>query len=143
MSGSRIPPRAFPYWSRSTMLKNGVVAIWLPDGGATPWVIHLCSATSAESSSSKTPMLSGWVAPGLDLDERRRVIGADEGRERRERDQPGADRRGEHPAADREEAVERMADRLDRVDVGDHPEGRLRVTRADHRRRVQAAKEVP
>ncbi len=45
------------------MLKNGVVAIWFPDGGATPWVIHLCSAIRAESSSSNTPMLSGSVPP--------------------------------------------------------------------------------
>jgi hypothetical protein len=30
MSGSRTPPRAFPYWSRSTRLKIGVVAISFP-----------------------------------------------------------------------------------------------------------------
>src|SRR5215468_2479353 len=63
MSGSRIPPSAFPYRSRCTVLNSGVVAIGFPDGGGTPWVIHLRSATSAASSSSNTPMLSGWVAP--------------------------------------------------------------------------------
>src|SRR5215831_21164240 len=157
MSGSRIPPSAFPYRSRCTVLNSGVVAIGFPDGGGTPWVIHLRSATSAASSSSNTPMLSGWVAPfdttpnthwgavscgfsrriapasyrpscrsmcaapgqlpgaqmgvvglpgrchpqlldvafGVELDERGGVVGADQGRERRERDQAAADRGGE------------------------------------------------
>src|SRR5215831_17047634 len=204
MSGSRIPPSAFPYRSRCTVLNSGVVAIGFPDGGGTPWVIHLRSATSAASSSSNTPMLSGWVAPfdttpnthwgAVSCGFSRRIAPASyrpscrsmcaapassqvrrwalsgcradatpsssmspsvlswmNGVALSVRIKAGNGENATRPLpigaaradpADVEEPVEGVAERLDRVHVRDHPERRLRVTRADDRGRPETPEQV-
>ena len=81
------------------------------------------------------------VALGVELDERRRVVGADERRERRRRDQPFADRRRRGTTADGQEPVEGMRERLDRVDVGVDAEGGLRVAGPDQLLRRQTAQQ--
>src|ERR1700689_5180932 len=111
----------------------------------------------AASSSSYRPMLSGSVAP-LNGTPNRHFGAVTDGSSRSmvapsyrpsfrsmwaapASSQAAADRRCGNRAADRDEAAERVTDRLDRVDVRDQPERRLRVAHADHPGRLEAAQQ--